>query len=61
MSYKFKIGDLVQLKSGGPAMTVSSLPSEYSEDYTCEWFKGATAEHWQFSEGVLKEYVPLKK
>jgi uncharacterized protein YodC (DUF2158 family) len=34
---EFKTGDLVQLKSGGPAMTVRS--SDKSKDeYACDWF-----------------------
>lgn len=33
----FKVGDLVKLKSGGPAMTVES--KKYSNgNYRCKWF-----------------------
>lgn len=33
----FKIGDVVQLKSGGPLMTVSN-PGNEGSTMTCEWF-----------------------
>lgn len=33
----FAIGDLVQLKSGGPVMTVSSSPQNNGTLY-CTWF-----------------------
>lgn len=38
---KFKIGDIVQLKSGGPEMTVSSLMKSsfgYNGKVKCDWF-----------------------
>ena len=40
---EFKTGDLVQLKSGGPTMTVKSAPddSTYSDEYHCVWFAGS--------------------
>lgn len=34
----FKIGDIVQLKSGGPWMTVSSEQDEDSNKVNCKWF-----------------------
>ena len=39
---KFKIGDLVQLRSGGPKMTVRLAPDESLgvEDVLCVRFKG---------------------
>ncbi|MBA7490827.1 hypothetical protein ES702_01370 [subsurface metagenome] len=36
---KFKIGDKVQLKSGGPIMTVNSITEKTGEIY-CKWFVG---------------------
>jgi uncharacterized protein YodC (DUF2158 family) len=38
-SSTFKIGDLVQLKSGGPVMTVEKVFSEGG--VRCTWFSGA--------------------
>ncbi len=35
----FKIGDQVQLKSGGPVMTVTTQPGEDGK-ITCEYFDG---------------------
>jgi uncharacterized protein YodC (DUF2158 family) len=34
---QFKAGDVVQLKSGGPQMTVSSLLAN-DRGYRCQWF-----------------------
>lgn len=37
--YKFQVGDIVKLKSGGPTMTVSSLAVGFnSEDYECTYY-----------------------
>lgn len=61
MASKFSPGDIVQLKSGGPAMTVSSVTGDdgVSDNigYRCEWFKGASKETAHFKEDTLKEYV----
>ena len=36
---KIKVGDVVQLKSGGPKMTVSVIGEKYNECMvTCVWF-----------------------
>lgn len=34
----FDVGDVVILRSGGPRMTVTSLPSQHFSGYLCEWF-----------------------
>jgi uncharacterized protein YodC (DUF2158 family) len=39
----FEVGDLVQLRSGGPIMTVSWVQPGRDE-LTCHWFNDATAE-----------------
>lgn len=60
MASKFSPGDIVQLKSGGPAMTVSKVNDSTmigSQAYTCEWFKGASNERAVFQEDTLKTYV----
>lgn len=50
---KFTTGDLVQLKSGGPVMTVE----EESYDKTgvwCQWFSGKKLERGQFPYGSVQ-------
>ncbi|TCO71131.1 YodC family protein [Rhodovulum euryhalinum] len=59
MASTFKPGDIVQLKSGGPAMTISSSGS--GDGYWCEWFKGASKERAHFNEETLQAYVAPKK
>ena len=60
MARKFKPGDIVQLKSGGPSMTVAK--SSYTDEgYWCEWFKGASKERAHFDEETLKVYEAPKK
>lgn len=46
----FKIGDIVKLKSGGPAMTVQAInESENSGIYfQCQWFAGKKLEVGSF-------------
>ena len=64
MANAFGHGDIVMMKSGGPPMTVDKVPGEISyspNDYRCEWFKGATAQHGTFGEHLLEKYVPPKK
>ena len=66
MANKFKHGDLVVMKSGGPPMTVDKVPgdpkydgaSAKTNEYHCEWFKGATAQNGDFAEHLLEAYVP---
>ena len=40
MDEEFKVGDVVQLKSGGPAMTISAWMSK--EIAVCRWFPELT-------------------
>ena len=35
---QFKIGDLVQLRSGSPLMTVKKYESTDEAEVTCQWF-----------------------
>jgi len=63
---KFKVGDVVELKSGGPTMTVDGINFSYSDNdvlkhdpvgvasYSCKWFSGKKSEHGHFSEEALK-------
>jgi uncharacterized protein YodC (DUF2158 family) len=57
MANKFHVGDIVQLKSGGPAMTIEKETEGNSSGYWCEWFRGASKERAHFTEDTLKIYV----
>ena len=67
--YKFKPGDLVQLKSGGPKMTVErqicSDTLNYGDNppnyYTCTWFAGSKGNSKRFVENALKKYSEENK
>jgi uncharacterized protein YodC (DUF2158 family) len=67
MANAFKNGDVVQLKSGGPAMTVNASPGEASAsgsprvNYQCVWFKGASKDQAVFDEHLLQSYIAPKK
>lgn len=52
---KFKTGDIVRLKSGGPDMTVQSYAAEILEGQVvhCRWFNGKKAESGAFREDML--------
>ena len=56
MSAQFVSGDLVQLKSGGPEMTVDSLLS--TGEYLCKWFGGKKLESGRFQPDTLKLSAP---
>ena len=47
----FKAGDVVQLKSGGPLMTVSEVNGSIVH---CRWFVGAEEKSSSFSPEMLK-------
>ena len=61
MTAKFKVGDVVELKSGGPAMTITDGPNGTENHYWTTWFKGASKEKGNFPEGALNAYEPPKK
>jgi len=62
---KFKVGDVVQMKSGGPKMTVDTVNYPYNydiqkvntsgkvESYHCKWFNGKKVEEENFAEESL--------
>jgi len=61
---EFKIGDTVQLKSGGPKMTISSIPTNSKlTGYGCKWFAGAKLEsgHFEADMLILVTEEPKKK
>lgn len=51
---KFAIGDIVKLKSGGPEMTVQSLPDAPGRSYRCQWFAGKKLEFGSFPPDSLE-------
>jgi uncharacterized protein YodC (DUF2158 family) len=58
---RFKVGDLVVLKDGGPPMKVHRIGADNSghTTVTCHWFvEGATNEA-EFRPGQLRGYTPV--
>ncbi len=49
----FKVGDVVQLKSGGPDMTVSRIDMSDKNTLYCAWFGGRKLEHGNFKFEML--------
>ena len=58
MSNKFATGDIVQLKSGGPQMTVEEVSEDYiagEEFVQCQWFSGSKLQDgWFRPESLAK-------
>lgn len=52
MSDEFNIGDVVELKSGGPEMTVSSIDGKIC---TCIWFDNSNKMKDEFEKDILKK------
>jgi len=52
---KYKAGDFVQLKSGGPKMVVEEY-IEYVDSYDCSWFAGTKHNKTRFKEMALQPY-----
>ena len=54
---ELKVGDIVQLKSGGPIMTVTDVGSDYGSvgiSVWCVWFVGAKQEKGSFPAAAVK-------
>jgi uncharacterized protein YodC (DUF2158 family) len=50
----FKVGDIVQLKSGGPNMSVEEVMDRISgEKVICQWFGGRKLERGAFDPKTL--------
>lgn len=50
------VGDVVQLKSGGPSMTVSDVNTgALGDKVACEWFDGSKRMRENFSPDALKK------
>jgi uncharacterized protein YodC (DUF2158 family) len=57
----FKVGDTVQLKSGGPAMTVTRIGTSGGEPMIwCAWFEGTKDAYGLFPPDALKAAEPHK-
>jgi len=62
MEQKFKIGDVVVLKSGGPRMTISDDktgvnfqgPRFWNGRYDCQWFENDTIQTSRFKQEALE-------
>jgi uncharacterized protein YodC (DUF2158 family) len=53
---KFKTGDRVVLKSGGPVMTVLKYEPLDGDEVICQWFQGSKLEEKAFHQDVLTPY-----
>jgi uncharacterized protein YodC (DUF2158 family) len=49
---ELNVGDIVQLKSGGPKMTVDD-PANYNRKVVCHWFAGGKLNSGQFERETL--------
>lgn len=54
----FEIGNVVQLRSGGPKMTVHGLVSD--GDVVCQWFEGNAVHEESFPREALKKVELVK-
>jgi uncharacterized protein YodC (DUF2158 family) len=54
----YKTGDVVQLKSGGPWMTVRGYEPTDSDEVLCEWFTGDLRYEKAFKQDMLNRYEP---
>lgn len=57
---EFKVGDIVQLKSGGPKMTVADVSARHViQNYIgrvgCQWFAGNKSETGYFPKESLRK------
>jgi uncharacterized protein YodC (DUF2158 family) len=53
-------GDVVQLKSGSPPMTVSGKHA-FSDELICKWFDGKKPMEETFDAALLARYVPPRR
>lgn len=51
--HEFSVGDTVQLKSGGPVMTVADVPDFSDRNVRCQWFGGKKLESGYFAPETL--------
>jgi uncharacterized protein YodC (DUF2158 family) len=55
---EFSVGDTVQLKSGGPVMTVAAVPGISDRNVRCQWFGGKKLESGYFAPETLVHIDP---
>lgn len=60
MSEKFKPGDVVRLKAGGPQMVVESW-IDIRQAFKCTWFAGAKHNSKEFQAVALEKYEESPK
>ena len=56
----FRVGDVVQLKSGGPKMTVRKLGDHPTDALECVWFSEAGENDWDFFRADCLKKVEAK-
>ena len=57
MEQKFKIGDSVVHKSGGPKMVIKAYEPKDGEEVVCEWFdKEHHDQEREFHQDTLRKY-----
>lgn len=52
-SKEYSVGDIVQLKSGGPRMTVEEIL--YGGNIRCQWFSGSKLNTGDFDPGSIQD------
>lgn len=50
----FAVGDLVELKSGGPVMTIEAVLVG-SDEFKCVWFAGEKVQSFYFAGRALRK------
>lgn len=59
MAHEFEASDLVQLRSGGPKMTVELVTEKDGNVMVhCSWFEKNTLHEKDFNEKLLMKYQP---
>ncbi len=56
-----KIGDAVQLKSGGPKMTIKRTDGPMGGNIVCQWFAGSKLQEGHFNADSIEPYKDKDK